>query len=241
MNNAAHQAQAMNRTLLTSPNYALLCAVAFTYSAAGVSLDITRPTDTIQLVNGVNDADGNAGPPPAQEGVERAIDNFGQKYLNFLDLGSGLAVQPGVGATIVTGLRLYTANDALQRDPASFILSGSDSLSGPWTEIASGPLALPDTRNAGGNAISIPDEGNLAAAHQEITFANSSSFLAYQLIFPTLKDAAAANSMQIAEVELLGIIGSSVADVPDSGSSLLLAATALVTLGGFARGLRRKV
>ncbi len=85
-----------------------------------------RPGDSIQLVNGVNDGDGNADPPPGAEGVERAVDDFTQKYLNFLDLGSGFIVTPSVGSTTLGGLRFYTANDAIERDPASYLLEGSN-------------------------------------------------------------------------------------------------------------------
>jgi hypothetical protein len=151
--------------------------------------DVTQPGDPIVLVNGVNDGDGAAGPPPAAEGVEHAIDDAGQKYLNFLDLGSGLAVQPRAGWTIVLGLRLYTANDEEPRDPASFVLEGSIAgLAGPWTAIASGALALPGGRNPGGNS-------PLGPNFQTLFFDNFNPYVAYRLTFPTLKNAAAANSM----------------------------------------------
>ena len=48
------------------------------------------PGDAVVIVNGTNDDDADAGAPPAGEPVESAIDNVTQKYLNFLDLGSGL-------------------------------------------------------------------------------------------------------------------------------------------------------
>ncbi|MGH8245939.1 MAG: hypothetical protein ACREUU_05850, partial [Gammaproteobacteria bacterium] len=159
--------------------------------------------DPIALVNGVNDGDGNAGPPPANEGVEHAIDRLTQKYLNFLDLGSGFATAPSVGGTIAQGIRFYTANDAEARDPASYTLEGSVSgLGGPWTMIASGPLALPSGRNPGGaNPINPATQFN-----QLVEFSNCALYSSYRVTFPTLKNAAAANSMQIGEVELLGII-----------------------------------
>lgn len=161
-------------------------------------LDITQPGDPIWLVNGSNDNDADAGPPPMGEGVEHTIDNVGQKYLNFLDLGSGFAVQPQVGLTVVTGIRLYTANDAEPRDPASYVLEGSTvGNAGPWTTISSGPLALPSRRTPGGNT-------PLGTNSQTVIFPNFTPYAAYRLTFPTLKDAAAANSMQIGEVELLG-------------------------------------
>ena len=46
------------------------------------------------------------------------------------------------------------------------------------------------------------------------------AYLSYRLTFPTLKDAGAANSMQIGEVELLGAVAES---VPEPGTLALLA------------------
>jgi len=205
--------------------------VMFTVSAAsGAFIDITRPGDPIELEDGFNQGDGEAGPPPATEGVENAINDIGQKYLNFLDLSSGFRVTPSAnpGSLPVTGLRLYTANDSPERDPASFQLLGSnDSITGPWTAIASGNLALPEDRNEGGNTVAIPPTGNLGAFHQEVTFENDLPYDHYRLVFPTLKNAAAANSMQIAEVELL---------VVPEPSSLALLGLGMLTLVG----LRRK-
>jgi hypothetical protein len=185
-----------------------MLAVATTANAA--FMDITRPGDPIALVNGVNELDGDAGPPPANEQVARAIDDVGQKYLNFLDLNSGFSVTPSLNHRVVTGVRFYTANDAEVRDPASYQLfatnEGLDAPAASWLAIASGNLALPSGRNAGGNAVVIPPEGNLAAFNQEVTFANTTAYKHYRVVFPTLKDAASANSMQIAEVELLTFV-----------------------------------
>jgi hypothetical protein len=198
---------------------------------AGLShaqIDVTAPGDAILRVDGVNDGDGDSGPPPAAEGVENAINNVGQKYLNFLDLGSGLIVTPvfnaDAGGTLVTGLRLYTANDAPERDPASYVLEGALSGAGPWTLISSGDLALPLGRNLGGNTALDP----LTSFNQTLFFENTEGYLSYRLVFPTLRDAAATNSMQIAEVELLGVA------IPAPGSIALGA-----IVGGLALRRRR--
>lgn len=179
--------------------WALAASLGFLFvTQANAQVDVTNPGDPIVVVSGTNDGDGNSGAPPAAEGVDRAIDNVGQKYLNFLDLGSGFAVTPSGNPSNLPliGIRLFTANDAVDRDPASFVLSGSnDSINGPWTAIASGDLALPSGRNPGGAAI--------PTFNQTVLFANTNSYTHYQLIFPTLKNAAAANSMQIGDVELL--------------------------------------
>lgn len=174
-------------------------------TASAAFIDITRPGDPIELVSGQNQGDGDAGAPPAGEVVSHAIDDVGQKYLNFLDINSGFIVTPTLNSLPVVGIRLYTANDAEPRDPASYQLTGRNSAADPWSVIASGNLALPSGRNAGGNAVVIPPEGNLAAFYQEVTFNNTIPYAQYQVVFPTLKDAAAANSMQIAEVELLAV------------------------------------
>jgi hypothetical protein len=161
--------------------------------------DITSPADIIFIANGTNDGDADFGPPPSNERVERALDNRTDKYLNFLDLKSGLIVTPNAGSTIINGLRLYTANDAPERDPASYRLEGSNSgTSGPFTLISEGSLALPDERNPSGVAI----DGS--QWHQEIHFTNTTSYATYRLTFPTLKNAGATNSMQIGELEFLG-------------------------------------
>ena len=162
--------------------------------------DVTVPGDALVRVDGENDGDNDAGPPPAGEVVRHVIDDLAQKHLNFLDLNSGFIVTPSAGATVVSGLRLYTANDSLARDPASYQLSGSTvGAEGPFEVISEGDLALPDERN---QDVSAPVTPGLV--HQELSFENSTAYVSYRLIFPTLKDASNDNSMQIAEVEFLG-------------------------------------
>jgi hypothetical protein len=214
-------------------------------SASAALIDITAPGDQILIVNGQNDGDSAGGPPPVRgtppgggpgEQPENIIDNTTNKYLNFLDLGSGVIINPltsriGTGGVVVTGLRLYTANDSPLRDPASYILEGSHTPSGPFTLISQGPLALPEGRNAiPGNQLAtpptLPTPINPATQfNQTIEFANTIPYISYRLTFPTLKGAGpgidpnAANSMQIAEIELLA--------VPEPGSLAVLSIGAL--------------
>jgi hypothetical protein len=168
-------------------------------AAGGQALsDVTQPGDTIALVNGTNDGDSNAGAPPANEGVERVIDNAGQKYLNFLDLGSGFTVTPSVGSTVLVGLTFWPANDAAERDPASYRLEGSNDGT-TFNLISEGPLTLMTNRNPGGFTALLSGTNFVT-----VSFQNSTSFTSYRVIFPTLRNAATANSMQIAEVDLIG-------------------------------------
>ena len=159
--------------------------------------DVTSPNDQIDVYLGTT--------PFAGEVVSHAIDNNTQKYLNVDPDDAapfdpvGFIVQPSIGNTIVTGLRIYAANDAEGRDPTSYTLEGSLD-GGSFTVIASGPLALSTTRNTGGLALD-PLTQNL----QEVHFANTAGYTYYRMTFNTTRDA---NStlMQIGELELLGVL-----------------------------------
>ena len=179
-------------------------SIAPTASAALLTLDdVTLPGDPIQIVNGVGDSDNVNGPPPANEGVTNAIDNTTNKYLNFVDYGSGFIVSPSQGPSIVRGIRIYSANDAAGRDPASFILEGAQSANGPFTVIYGSNITLPgggDGRNPTGLPLD-PNTQDFAA----VLFPNTTQYNSYRVTFPTLRDPADVG-MQIAEVELLGTI-----------------------------------
>ena len=150
--------------------------------------------------------DAGANQWPAAEGPEHMIDGVGQKYLNFAGDESGMAagaiVTPIGGSSVAGGITFWTANDAVPRDPASYQLFGTnapivgDTLLSIFDLIAEGDIALPDTRNAGGSS-PLLDENSLT-----VIFGNTNAYTSYLVLFPTLKDAEAANSMQIAEVQL---------------------------------------
>jgi hypothetical protein len=165
--------------------------------------DVTAPGDVITGFGGI---------APDNESVDHVIDNAAQKYLNF---GSGpnannppfvgpvgFVVTPAAGRTVLSGIRFYTANDGVERDPASFSIEGSLDGGATYTLIASNALALPDGRNPGGAAAIDPVTQFL----QQVLLTNTTGYDQYRVTFPTVKNAAAANSMQIAEVELLGVV-----------------------------------
>jgi len=84
--------------------------------------DVTQPGDPVVA---------SSSNSPGSEGVANAIDNTQSKYLNFDQRNpnnppTGFAVQPSIGATLVTGMTVTSANDAPERDPSTFILQGSD-------------------------------------------------------------------------------------------------------------------
>jgi hypothetical protein len=165
-------------------------------SVAPIVADVTQPFNPIVLVSGT-DTDTSTNAPPAAEGVEHVIDGVSQKYLNFLEFNSGFIVTP-LGSTVVNGLRAWTANDAVERDPASYKIEGSTAGSnGPWTVISEGPLSLPAGRNGSGTT---PLRGGL---NQTVRFNNTTAYTSYRVTFPTVKNSGTANSMQVAEVDLL--------------------------------------
>ncbi|MEN6428885.1 MAG: CotH kinase family protein [Phycisphaerales bacterium] len=168
----------------------LLLVVLFAGQLAA-QVDVTSPSDTIR---GVPD-DGDW---PGAESPDLAIDdNVNTKYLHFKGetQPTGFQVTPWAGATVVTGLTLTTANDAVERDPVAFELYGSNaSIDGPYTLIGSGEIV------DFAQATAWPRYTMNATP---ITFANTKAYMHYQLLFPHVRNAAGANSMQIAEVELL--------------------------------------
>lgn len=103
----------------------------------------------------------------------------------------------GNSGTVLRGMRFTSANDAPDRDPMTFVLEGTTgtAAAGPWTQIASGNTGLSTTR-----LNTAPD----------VLFFNQTAYSAYRIIFPTVRNAAGANSMQIAEVAFLNGAGNDV-------------------------------
>ena len=120
---------------------------------------------------------------PSNEGPANAFDNNPYtKYLNFDKQNAGVTVQLNAGR-VVTSFKLTTANDAVERDPASYKLYGSNDGS-TWTLIQQGQLALSDNR---------------FSVSADIPVTNSTAYVYYFMIFPTIKNNAG-NSVQIAEI-----------------------------------------
>jgi len=169
---------------------------AATLTVFSTDADVTQPGDPITSFGGGLFGDG----PPVN-----AIDNnMGTKLgMNLSPAGapSGVVVSPNAGATLVTALRVYTANDTTARDPIDYKLEGSVNGGGSYTLIASNSLALSDNRN---NLPGIaPDP--LTQAVQEVRFTNSNGYTTYRLTFSHYKGGSSQGSFQIEEIELLGV------------------------------------
>jgi hypothetical protein len=214
----------------------LLSALLLAFLAPGAAAVTMTMTNAIGGVSdGTNFTVGTAGTQPqpgnnwpANEPPSAAIDNLvATKYLNFFQLNTGLIVTPDVSSAplAVDTLTFFTANDAIGRDPTSYILYGSTvalSTSAPGTtysigslvEIGSGILSFPDTR--------------LTGPTSEVNFINETAYASYLLVFPTVKSLiydGTNNSMQVADVVFDGHT-----PIPEPGSALLLALTGAAVL-----------
>lgn len=175
------------------------------------------------------------GAEPPTDFLDGLYGGGGQKYLNFAEIQTGVIITPngltGGLPTIVTSMTLWVANDSDARDPADYELYGTnvsivDGGAGTeyplssFTLIVSGALSLPDARNTSTMAASGPPySGNF----QTVAITNSTQYTSYMLLFPNVKNAGSANSMQISEVQFEGVI------VPEP-ATLALAALGLPVL-----------
>ena len=151
---------------------------------------------------------------PSTQDPTKAVDALigpGSKYLNFKVTDIAL-IFAGSTARVADRLELWVAEDAVERDPSSYILYGTNTtipttlaITGntialsSFTRLSSGPLTLPDTRDLVGDA---------AGFSQSIPIPNTTAYASYLLVFTAVKGPAAI-SMQISEVQLYasGIIG----------------------------------
>src|SRR2546422_645241 len=136
-----------------------LFVLAFAAPLHAQLTDITQPCDPIVATSNNS---------PGSEGVANAIDNAPTKYLNFDKVNTGFTVTPRVGLSVVQGITLTSANDAPDRDPATYVLSGSYDGSN-FVTIAQGPVPAFTNR----------------FVKVEVDFDNNTPYLAYRLIFPT--------------------------------------------------------
>ncbi|MEN6307815.1 MAG: PEP-CTERM sorting domain-containing protein [Anaerohalosphaeraceae bacterium] len=196
-NTTAFSSYKMMYTTLKDNNTIMQVAdVSFYESADGSGSSFLSLSDSILAIH--RDWDSRY---PNAENPSKLIDGTLSKYLNFGKANSGFIVTPAKGASLVNGFEITTANDWAERDPASWELYGtndaiasadnSDGLGGEnWVLIDSGSLELPVDRNTLGSLVAVD---------------NSSFYTSYKMVFPTLKNADVTNSMQIAEIQFVGI------------------------------------
>ena len=161
--------------------------------------DVTGPGDTVVGIpdDGISTDQSTDGWPPNELPPFVIDDQVLTKFLHFRGEvePTGFRVTPAMGPTVVTGLTFTTANDNAPRDPVEYELSGSNvSIDGPYTLIASGDIV---------DFAQGTEWPRRTKNETPIQFANTVSYTHYQVMFPVIRDPGNANSMQIAEVELL--------------------------------------
>ncbi len=163
-------------------------------------LGSTLPPNVVQPGDPVIASSANS---PGSEGVANAIDGKPTKYLNRDSANdakiSGFVVTPSLGATLVNGVSMQSANDAADRDPKLITIEGSNDAdvtdfgSGNWTLIAT--IDVP--------AWSAKFPGNDRFQWQTFLFDNYRPFKHYR--WSVVKTQGPSTCcMQIAEVQLLG-------------------------------------
>ena len=210
---------AANYILVVSNSTAVASSSPVLLNVLSTLADVTAPSDPITIFNGSS---------PAAEVVAHALDNVTDKYLNYGTTGTqlapfvgpvGLVVTPALGSTLVTGVRIYTADDHPERDPAGFVLEGSNNGGSTYSLITSNLLTLPPDRSPAGSALD-----PLAQPNQEIRFNNSKLYTTYRLSVYHAKNDASANSVQFADAELLGSVVP-VLSISASGGNLTISST----------------
>ena len=141
---------------------------------------IIKTTSSPVVISNIYPTSNNS---PSNEGAANAFDNNpNTKYLNFDKQNAGVTVKLNQGR-VVKKFTITTANDAVERDPASYKLYGSnDGVN--WVLLSEGPLSLSDSR---------------FAVSGEITVANTNAYIYYFIKFPSIKNNSG-NSVQVSEV-----------------------------------------
>ena len=147
---------------------------------AGPSWQAIRTNTTPLVISNIYPTSNNS---PYNETAVNAFDgNVGTKYLNFDKQNAGVTVKLNQGR-VVQKFTITTANDAVERDPASYKLYGSnDGVN--WVLVSEGPLSLSNNR---------------FTVSGEILTGNTNPYFYYFIKFPSIKNNSG-NSVQIAEV-----------------------------------------
>jgi len=109
--------------------------------------------------------------------------------------------------SIIKKLRIYTNAQNRDFDPKQYVISGRNSESDPWTEIAAFDKVLTRRRNKHANIaiVSTFESGDSARNYDEVIVDNDQAFWQYKLIFPmTFRNSK--TYLEMAEVELPGYL-----------------------------------
>jgi hypothetical protein len=163
-----------------APNPGSTAPPATTPTPAAPNWQTIKTNSTPVVISNIYPTSNNS---PSNEGAANAFDgNPNTKYLNFDKQNAGVTVKLSQGR-VVKKFTITTANDAVERDPASYKLYGSnDGVN--WVLLSEGPLSLSNNR---------------FAVSDEIAVANTNAYVYYFIKFPSIKNDSG-NSVQVSEV-----------------------------------------
>lgn len=163
-----------------APNPGSTAPSATTPTPAAPNWQTIKTTSSPVVISNIYPTSNNS---PSNETAVNAFDgNPNTKYLNFDKQNAGVTVKLNQGR-VVKKFTITTANDAVERDPASYKLYGSnDGVN--WVLLSEGALSLSDSR---------------FTVSGEITVANTNPYIYYFIKFPSIKNNSG-NSVQVSEV-----------------------------------------
>ncbi|NIS80349.1 MAG: hypothetical protein GTO14_09120, partial [Anaerolineales bacterium] len=162
-------------------------------NASGTTTGVVWSFTTSDLSDTTDDGTGTIsarGDNPPNETMDEAFDNLtSTKWLDFSPSYSWIQYQYADSKTsVVTEYTLTSANDYPERDPMDWNILGSNDGGSTWDTL--------DTRT-----------GELFTARfqtRSFQFTNSTAYNIYRLEITQVRDGATANSVQLAEIELIG-------------------------------------
>ncbi|MDB6153578.1 MAG: hypothetical protein JWL90_2031 [Chthoniobacteraceae bacterium] len=212
---------------LITASVAFLALACTAITQAAIITSVTDPlaggkltSTSIFTVGGVGTATG-VNDWPAAELPSKIFDvDQATKYLNFAKTDTGIAVTPAFGLSIATGINFTTANDGQARNPATFSLYGSNTVTVAGNEAAGATFSLSSF-----TPIAVDQPTGFTSTtpiftSASVSFPNTTPYKSYILVFPTVADVANSNSMQVAQANITGT-----AAVPEPGTLGLLGLT----------------
>ena len=182
---------------LSSPNDTLVGI--WNASAGGDSLFVSEGPSNGQYPNAAE------GPGSAHDyDVLTKYNSYGTANVSMTlfgaGIGTGFYVTMSIGACVATGIQFATGNDAIERDPITMTLEGTNiinasllSLGSSWTLIYSGPTGISNTTAPLRSTYVDPQY-----------FANTARFTSYRFLMTSQRSAA--TNLQYSEAHLIGYL-----------------------------------
>ena len=189
-----------NSTLASEAPY--VDAAAYSYTTNYPTVTTPHVAATVTGFPGPAGATSGAGWPLTEAPASVNDTLASTKYLNFQRNNSGVTLtyaQPFVS----NGIRVTTAADAQERDPATLKIEGRTYVSGvaqAWVTVAA--------------SVTVPPVGR--GVTQDLRFTNTTAYQDYQVTVLTVRTPGSANAMQVAELKILDVVDASsvVTNVP---------------------------